>query len=224
MSSAPRIVYQQGDHVCTLYSDPAEQLTAAVEYIRGGLERGERCLYVCGEHSCEEFRAALRTAGIDVHAAEQRGALILLTKHDAHLKGGSFDPSKMIRLLEQAVQDALDSGFSGLCAAGDMNWLLDEAPGSERIAEYEARLNEFYKSHRALGLCLYRRTMPAHLLDHCLATHEFVRIEGPLLLSNPFYELPELAAIRTASRDAAAKIRSIDEARDRRQPIAARNA
>ena len=31
------------------------------------------------------------------------------------------------------------AGFSGLCAAGDMTWLLDEAPGSERIAEPAAR-------------------------------------------------------------------------------------
>ena len=44
MSSSPRIVYQQGDHVCTLFTTPEEQLQAAVEYISGGLSRGERCL------------------------------------------------------------------------------------------------------------------------------------------------------------------------------------
>jgi len=48
MERTPRIVYQQGDHVCTLFSSREEQLTAAIEYVRGGLERGERCLYVCG--------------------------------------------------------------------------------------------------------------------------------------------------------------------------------
>ena len=75
-------------------------------------------------------------------------------------------------------------------------WLLDEAPGSDRIAEYEAALNHFYRSHRALGLCLYRRTMPPEFLDHCLATHAVVRVDGPLLLTNPFYELPEDAMTR----------------------------
>ena len=196
MGREPRFVYQQGDHVCTLYSSPEEQLRAAIEYIREGLARGERCLYVCCEHDLTSFRAALKRAGIDVKAEEARGAILLLTKHDGHLKTGAFDPAAMIAMLTAAVQDALDAGFAGLCAAGDMTWLLDEAPGSERIAEYESALNHFYRAHRALGLCLYRRTMPAELLDHCLATHPVVRVEGPLLLTNPFYELPEHAVTR----------------------------
>jgi hypothetical protein len=197
MTFSPRMQYQQGDHVCTLYSTRDEQLTAATEYIRGGLSRGERCLYVCCEHTPDEFRDGLRAAGIDVDAEEARGALLLITKHEGHLKGGCFDPDKMIHMLHGAVKDALDAGFQGLCAAGDMSWLLDEADGSERIAEYEARLNAFYPSSRALGLCLYNRNrLPSATLDHSLATHRHVRLDGNILLDNPFYEAPEQAASR----------------------------
>lgn len=199
MTHPPRLVYQQGDHVCTLYSTPEEQLTAAIEYIRAGLSRGERCLYVCCEHEVGEFRAALKDAGIDVDGEEGRTALVIVTKDQGHLKGGTFDPARMITMLKAAVQDALDAGFNGLCAAGDMNWVVDGAPGSEKLAEYEALLNHFYRSSRALGLCLYnRRSLPPAVLDHCLATHEFVRVEGPILLSNPFYEAPDIAKSRTA--------------------------
>lgn len=191
------MVYQQGDHVCTLYSSPEEQLAAAIECIKEGLHRGERCLYICGEHSVRRFRAALCKGGIDVRAEEARGALNIVTKEKAHLSGGRFNPDAMIGLLHSAVKDALAAGFTGLCAAGDMNWVLDDAPGTERLAEYEAKLNEFYKSNRALGLCQYNRsTMPPAMLDHCLATHPFVRIDGPILLENPFYESPDRAAHR----------------------------
>jgi enoyl-CoA hydratase/carnithine racemase len=101
-----------------------------------------------------------------------------------------------------AAVKALDAGFNGLCAAGDIVWVLDEAPGTAKPAEYEARLNRFYKEHRALGLCLHnRRTLPAAVLDHGLATHPVVRVEGPILLSNPFYEEPEAAARRVAQPD-----------------------
>jgi two-component system, chemotaxis family, sensor kinase Cph1 len=212
MSSAPRIVYQQGDHVCTLFTTPEEQLTAAVEYLSAGLERGERCLYVCCEHGVPEFRRALQQAGIDVAAQERRGALVLLTKQDGHLKGGSFDPDKMISLLRAAVNDALEAGFAGLCAAGDMSWLLDEAPGSEKLAEYEARLNEFYKAHRALGLCQYNRNkLPDAALDHGIATHPYIRMDGPILLKNPFYEPPEQAEHRRAQpNDGHRKLRHIE--------------
>ncbi len=218
MVSSPRFAYHQGDHVCTLFSTPEEQLQAAVDYIRGGLERGERCLYVCCERGVPEFRAALTKSGIDVAKEEERGALQLLTKHDGHLNGGSFDPDKMISMLHAAVKDALDAGFAGLCAAGDMSWLLDEAPGSERLAEYEARLNHFYQNNRALGLCQYNRnTLPDAALDHGLATHPYVRMEGPILLENPFYEPPEQAAERKArAKDGSRKIRQLEARRPSR--------
>jgi hypothetical protein len=199
MSKAPRVVYQQGDHVCTLFSSPEEQLSAAIDYIKQGLQRDERCLYVCGEQTPHEFRRALEQAGIDVPYEEKRGALILLTKETGHLKGGTFSASRMISMLRQAVEDALTAGFAGLCAAGDMTWLLDEAPGSEEIAEYEALLNHFYKSNRALGLCQYnRRRLPEAILDHGIATHPVIRIDGPILLTNPFYEDPDTARTRKA--------------------------
>lgn len=217
--SSTRIVYHQGDHVCALYSTPEEQLRAAIEYIRGGLERGERCLYICGEHPVKEFREALRRQGVRVEEEEDRGALILCTKHQAHLLGGAFNPDQMISLLARAVKDALAAGFTGLCAGGDMNWLLDEAPGSERVAEYEARLNEFYRSNKALGLCLYNRTtLPGHLLDHGMATHRHIRIDGPILLENPFYESDEEAMQRRAASPAAVakKLKTLDGISGRR--------
>lgn len=199
MSTQHRIVYQQGDHVCTLFSSPDEQLAAAVEYIRQGLDCDERCLYVCGEQTPDEFRGALRAGGIDVARAEARGALVLLTKETGHLEGGSFDASRMIGMLSKAVEDAIKDGFTGLCAAGDMTWLLDEAPGSEQLAEYETRLNQFYQTHRALGLCQYNRSrLPATFLDHGIATHPRIRIDGPILLVNPFYEVAEAAMHRKA--------------------------
>jgi chemotaxis family two-component system sensor kinase Cph1 len=191
MDRAPRIVYEQGDHVCTLFSSREEQVNAAIDYIRGGLSRGERCLYICGEQTPQQFRAELRAAGIDADAEEKRGALVLITKREL-LKGGSFKASRMIEILAGAVADALKAGFAGLCAAGDMTWLLDEAPGSREIVEYEALLNHFYASNQALGLCQYNRNrLPAKIVDTCLATHRHIRVAGQVLLENPFYELPE---------------------------------
>ena len=199
MATSHRIVYQQGDHVCTLFASPEEQLNAAIECIKSGLARNERCLYICCEHSVADFSTALCRAGIDVAAEEKRGALLIVTKDQGHLKGGRFEVDSMISLLEAAVKDALEAGFTGLCAAGDMSWVLDEAPGTDKFIEYEARLNTFYQSHRALGLCQYnRKTLPPAALDHCLATHRYVRMEDSILLENPFYEEPGRAMHRVA--------------------------
>lgn len=201
--SPRRLVYQQGDHICTLYTSPEEQLQAAVEYIQAGLDRNEQCLYVCGEHTPDELRAALQNAGVDVKREEARGALNLVTKGEAHLKDGSFNAKNMMTFLHEAVKDALDNGFEGLAAAGDMTWVMDGAAGTEELAEYESCLNQFYADHKALGLCQYnRKTMPSQFLDHCIATHRYIRIDGPIALENPFYEEPNIAIGRQAASEA----------------------
>jgi hypothetical protein len=57
-------------------------------------------------------------------------------------------------------------------------------------------------------------TMPPTAIDDCLATHPFVRVEGPILLSNPFYELPENAMSRVARANGVdRKLRKIRSAR-----------
>jgi hypothetical protein len=181
--------YQQGDHVCSLFFEPEEQLRIVVEYIKSGLSRGERCLFICCEHPAEDLRGALRVAGVNVDQEEKKGALLILSKEEGPLKSGCFAPDEMIDLLATSVEDALRDGFKGLCAAGDMNWAFGDAPGTHRLAEYEAHLNPFYETSHALGLCLYNlKKVSAQMLEDCLATHRYVRVDGPVLVENPFYE------------------------------------
>jgi len=217
VNRTPRVVYQHGDHACTLYDSEEERLSAATQFIRDGLAWHERCVYVCCDDNPEGFRAALKSAGIDAAGAEAQGALVLLTKDQAHLNGGDFDPAKIIAMIDAALQDALNSGFDGLRGAGEMTWLLDQAPGSERIAEYEALLNRYFSNKPIVMLCQYnRRAMPADVLDHCLATHPWVRMEGPILLSNPFYEASETAIGRVATPgDVERKLGHLESARRR---------
>lgn len=217
VNRTPRVAYEHGDHACTVYNSEEERKSAAAQFIRDGLAWHERCVYVCCNDDLEGCRTSLRSAGIDVAAHEAQGALVLLTKADAHLNGGAFDPAALIGAIDAALQDALNHGFAGLRAAGDMTWLLDQAPGSERIAEYEALLNRYCVNKPVIMLCQYdRRTMPRETLDHCLATHPWVRMEGPILLSNPFYEPSETVLARVATPgDVERKLGHLESARRR---------
>ncbi|HKC57658.1 MAG TPA: MEDS domain-containing protein [Vicinamibacterales bacterium] len=202
MRRPSRADYRNGDHVCTLFGSRGEQIGAAVEFIRGGLARGERCLYICCEQTPEEFREELRRAGIDADAEEARNALEVITKAEGHLKGGAFDAARMIEMLAATLSDALATGFTGLRGAGDMTWLLDQAPGSHELLAYEALLNYFCANRPVVLLCQYSRAkLSPKILESCLATHPHVRVETLRLLRNPFYEEPEHAMIR--SRDGA---------------------
>lgn len=191
-----RFNYRRGDHVCGLCESPDEVLIAATAYIRHGLSRRERCVYACRDEDVPAVLGMLRAAGIQVDAEEARGAL-LVTSNAGYLRDGTFEPDRLISAMQEALTDALNAGFEGLCLAGDMTWVLHQAPGTERLAEYEARANRFFKENPATGLCLYNhRILPAVVLDHALATHPAVGVDHRLIHTNPFYEEPELAAAR----------------------------
>ena len=190
--------FNQGEHICTVYDNADEQRSVAAHYLADGLRRGERCLYV-GESraALEQFRISLRDAGIDAEAAAGRGALIEKTSAEVHLLDGTFECERMLDVLNEAVETALNDGFQGLRACGDMSWLLDDASGSDQVVAYEALLNQFFQGVRAAGMCQYdRRRLPVEMIDHALATHSTAIVNGQHQ-ANPLYKPLSLAGSRT---------------------------
>lgn len=179
-----------------MYDTEQEQLTTAATYLADGLRRGERVLFVGADRAAlQRFRHALHQEGLDAAPLVARGALIELTHPEAHLIDGCFDCERMLTMLNEAVEGALNDGFSGLRCCGDMSWLLADAPGSEQVREYEALLNQFFSSVRASGMCQYpRQLLAAHHLDMALATHSTAVARGQQKF-NPFYQHAAQAAI-----------------------------
>ncbi|HEX9046922.1 MAG TPA: MEDS domain-containing protein [Verrucomicrobiae bacterium] len=177
------------DHLCLIYETAEEQFSAIVPYIKAGLERHEKCLYIADDNTATMVLDALRRGGIAVEAALKSGGLAVLTKQDTYLKDGRFDPDRMIELLEEATDRALREGYSALRVTGEMTWNLGGDPGAERLMEYEAKLNYFLPMHNALALCQYnrRRFRPEVLMD-VLYTHPLA-ICGGMVCRN-FYYLP----------------------------------
>jgi hypothetical protein len=190
--------FQQGQHICVLFNTAEEQIAIAAAYIADGLERGEQCLYAGNSAAAlKRFRLALQEHGIDAERAQKRGALITRLDSDVHVAGGSFDSERMLHVLNESLESALNAGYQGLRTCGDMSWLLTNPPGADQVVEYEALLNEFFRGARALGMCLYdRKRLSAAAVDHGIATHSTVVINREHK-HNPFYELPALAAKRS---------------------------
>ena len=165
--------YKQGEHICSLYETEDEQIAVAAEYLSDGLRHGERCMYVAqSDIALKRFRAALSGAGIAADEAVRRGALVESTHSQAHLAGGYFDCERMLSMLNDAVELALNKGFKGLRTCGDMSWLLVECDGREQAREYEALLNQFFRDARAAGMCQYdRRRLRLQTINDALATH-----------------------------------------------------
>ena len=180
-----------GDHLCVIYRDDDEHRTVLSDYLRRGLEAGERVVYIVDARTARQIRGYLRDVGINIRDAEKRRQLLFLTRDDAYMREGVFDPHGMISLLRQETRKALNDGFTGLRVTGEMTWALRGLPGSERLIEYETLLNEFFPGSPCIGLCQYdARRFPADILLDVLRTHP-IAVVGTRIYANVYYIPPE---------------------------------
>lgn len=168
-------------------------------FLRQGLERGEKVLYIVDAHTAEtvldylrdDGPALERSEGLDVEPYLASGQLGILAVDDAYMRNGVFDPDGMIALLRSATEHALVEGYAALRVIGEMTWALRGLSGSERLIEYESKLNTFFPGSKCLAICQYDRRAfdPAMLLD-MLATHPIV-VVGTEIYDNFYYMPPE---------------------------------
>jgi PAS domain S-box-containing protein len=185
---------KHGDHIGLIYESPSEQIAVAVPFIRDGLARGERCLYIAADHLITAVGAALEAASVEVAQERRRGALRFMTSHDASFGDGEFIPRTMIDFIRQAEAEALRDGFSGLRLTTEPVWQFGTAPGRDRLIEHEALLNHFPRSSKSVLLCHYPHSrFAAPCIHDVLRTHHLV-ILGDQVCPNPYYESPELAS------------------------------
>jgi hypothetical protein len=163
---------QAGDHYCGIYRTDEDHRALVVDFIRHGVERGEKMLYIVNIQTAAQLRATLAAADIDVDALVEKRQLVILTAKEAYLEGGQFEPDKMIALLGEETAQALAEGYSALRITGEMTWALAGEPGSERLVEYEAKLNQFFPDSKCFAVCQYdRRRFDAEMLLDIVQAH-----------------------------------------------------
>ena len=180
---------EPGDHLCCIYQSEEEHRSLLTPYLRQGLERGEKVFYIVDLHTAEEVLGYLESDGIDTQPYLSSGQLSILTVDDAYMKEGEFDPDGMIALLRTETEQAVSEGYSALRVTGEMTWALKGLPGSERLIEYEAKLNHFFPGSRCMAICQYdRRHFSPDLLLGILTTHP-IAVIGTEIYDN-FYFMP----------------------------------
>ncbi len=180
------------DHLCLLYESPQERIAAAIPFIAIGLKRGEKCIYIVDVSTAEDIRKHLADEGTDIATAERSGQLSILHESTAYTKGGAFDPDRVLALLIDEAEKALSQGYPALRVTGEMTWVLRNLPGSERLLEYEARLNNaFFPKYPAIAICQYDRwKFDSEILKGVILTHPLL-VKGNHVYQNFYYVPPE---------------------------------
>src|SRR6266550_870784 len=179
------------DHLCSIYESQQEHFAVAVSFIRIGLDRGEKCVYIADDGTLGDVREALQAEGVDVDRAVASNSLVSTTNEQAYLKRGSFDLDWMFSFWTEATELAMSEGFSALRAIDETEWILRGTFGLERWMEYESRLTHSLSQSNCVALCPYnRRLFPPELVLDVIRTHPVV-VYGNTVCGNLYHVPPE---------------------------------
>lgn len=189
-------------HHCLVYEgSPSRHLPVLAAAICEKLDQHYRCLYLNSPEMVAEMHGFLEAKGVDVLAQIRRGALVLSSELN-HLNNDTFDMDAMLRGLEEALAQSLDSGYKGLWASGDMSWEFGPARNFSQLLDYEERLEQFFQKNPAIiGVCQYHAaTLPREVMRQGLLAHPSVFINESMALLNPHY-LESEALTSAAEKD-----------------------
>lgn len=163
------------DHACLIYDNNDEQLSVVAPFIKMGIERGERCIYIVDDNPLTTLVSALWREKVDVDNFLRSKALIILSKRASYLKHGYFDPDWMIDSIKDAADSAKKDGYTGLRIAGEMTWALGQDPGVDRLIEYEGKLRVFFLENDVTAICQYNSNrFDNELINHVIHVHPVV--------------------------------------------------
>lgn len=190
-------------HACAFFHDREEEYRLLLPFVKEGYGQQDKIFQIVDRRRRAERLERIAALGIDVEAGERSGQLEVRPWEDAYLRQGRFDQDAMLALVEEVLSNGREQ-FGLIRLWANMEWSLEDFPGTDDLIEYESRLNEITDRFDDVVVCTYdlNRFSATAVMD-VLRTHPQV-IVGGILQENPFYVPPEQFLSELRARTAAA--------------------
>ncbi|MFA9445375.1 ATP-binding protein [Egicoccus sp. AB-alg6-2] len=146
-----------GDHLVGFYEDETYLADAVASFLAPALRAGDAGVVVATPAHREQFAAALRTEGVDVEAAIEADALILLDASDLidqFLRDAVTDRQAFRRVVGEVLARA-GTGGREVNVFGEMVALLWERDNVTAVVELEDAWNDLAHEHPFVLFCAY---------------------------------------------------------------------
>jgi len=173
------------DHICALYENTQERDEILSEYVRTGLDAGEKVVVIEDIASFESLLALLEKKRIQFQQELMRGQL---TYVDVDSRAPDFSaPDRAVAFLRFEESRALEEGYDTCRFAVHMSSILCSASPPGQHSLYMTSLDAFYRGGRCMALCLFdRKSCSNELLLDLLRSHHIVML-GRQLYDNFYY-------------------------------------
>ena len=183
-------LFPQGTHICYIYKDEEERREVIAKFVESGLVGGEQVGYFVDAISPAEMRDYLFSLGISLAPGAKQEQLEISDAAKTYCCDGCFEPAAMLEKIGEFYRRSQAEGYSGARATGEMAWALRGIPGSEKLIEYESRLNLLVERNPITLICQYdaNRFDGATIYD-VLNVHPMMIVRGQVV-RNPYYVPP----------------------------------
>jgi MEDS: MEthanogen/methylotroph, DcmR Sensory domain len=182
-----------GDHICALYTGPAERDDILIPYIRAALSSGDKCVCVIDSTEPADLLAAIGLdPDTDLVSCLASRQLDLVRAADTTMRSGSFRPADMIGFWKAAIAGVMNSGrYRRVRAASETALSLRDLPDWRQVVQHESDMNRMLPLYPQVLLCLYdlEKVGGAFLVD-LMSMHPRLLINGRLT-ENPYYLAPD---------------------------------
>jgi hypothetical protein len=133
------------------------------------------------------MRSRLASMDIEVVKEVAKGRLVLSS--DPVCLDDDFNIEMMLSKLESSLNEAIEDGYKGLWASGDMTWEFGPNRDFSKLMEYECGLEELFHRRKELcGICQYHQdSLPQDALRQSLLIHPDIVVNETLTMINPHY-------------------------------------
>lgn len=178
---------QQPGHICAFFTSREEEYDTLIPYLKEGVDTGDQVLNVLDADRLADHRERLDAAGVPFHD----GRLQMTSSEDTYLAGGQFEMARMVDFIRDRLVTAASEGKC-VRTAGWMDWISRNAPGTERVLEYEARMNLLVPTFDCTFVCVYDLSkLSGTMVVDVMATHPYVILNGKIR-ENSFYVPPDI--------------------------------
>jgi hypothetical protein len=183
--------FPAGTHMCLIYDNDDARRQLIGKFLDAGLCEGEKVAYFADTATPAEATAWLREAGVDVPDSAEAREFAIADAGETYCPNGRFVPEQMLGTLRAFHGAVIEEGRAGGRVSGEMSWALRGIPGSDRLIEYEALVNDVLVTHPITAICQYDagRFDGATIFD-VLKVHPMM-IVGGQVVRNPYYMDPQ---------------------------------
>jgi hypothetical protein len=126
LKSGPVLNLKEGEEAVLIYTSASDKMKVFSNWIKEGLENGDRVFYSYPDEEDDLVRCALVECGIKVEKFERTSALNLHTQSDFFLPDGKFDKDRLVRESLDVWAKAAQNGYKhtrGIEDVGNLSFL-----------------------------------------------------------------------------------------------------